>query len=151
VDGQPAEEAREGQSVIVVVPETPFYGESGGQVGDRGLILGEGLRIRVQDTRRPQEDVILHLGIVESGTARAGDRVDLVPDPARCRTRRNHSATHLLHRALREVLGAHVRQRGSLVTPDRLRFDFSTAAVFAASPPSCTATTANSASRTLPI
>jgi len=124
-DGVPVEEAREGQSVILVVSETPFYGESGGQVGDRGRIRGEGVRVQVQDTRRPQEDLILHLGHVEAGSLRIGDRVLLAPDPARRRTRRNHSATHLLHRALREVLGGHVRQRGSLVTPDRLRFDFS--------------------------
>jgi alanyl-tRNA synthetase len=124
VDGEPAERVEAGAQAIVLTAETPFYGESGGQVGDRGTIAGPAGGLDVADTRRPREDLILHVGTVTGGSLAVGDAVRLAVDGARMRTRRNHSATHLLHRALREVLGAHVRQRGSLVAPDRLRFDF---------------------------
>ena len=124
-DGVRVDVATEGADVVVLVRDTPFYGESGGQAGDRGVIEGPGGRVVIKDTRRPSEEFILHVGTVESGAVAVGETVTLRPDAARRWTRRNHSATHLLHHALREVLGAHVRQRGSLVSPDRLRFDFS--------------------------
>jgi alanyl-tRNA synthetase len=124
VDGEPVPFAAPGAQAIVACARTPFYGESGGQVGDRGTIAGPKGGLDVADTRRPREDLILHVGTVTGEGLAVGDAVRLVVDGARMRTRRNHSATHLLHRALREVLGPHVRQRGSLVAPDRLRFDF---------------------------
>ncbi len=124
VDGEPVQRAAGGTAAVVLVARTPFYGESGGQVGDRGLIIGPAGGMEVADTRRPREDLTLHIGTLTGAGLAVGDAVRLAVDGARMRTRRNHSATHLLHRALREVLGAHVRQRGSLVAPDRLRFDF---------------------------
>ncbi len=107
--------------------QTPFYGESGGQVGDQGVIKGaKGALFRVTDTQKKLGDVIVHIGRVEKGTFKPGDAVELVVDHARrTATRANHSATHLLHEALRQVLGTHVAQKGSLVAPERLRFDFS--------------------------
>jgi alanyl-tRNA synthetase len=124
--GMPVEQAGPGTTVIVVTAETPFYGESGGQVGDTGVIEGAGVHVKVAEARRPREDLVLHIGEVHGEQSlRTGQDVRLIVDEGRARTRRNHSATHLLHRALREVLGGHVRQRGSLVAPDRLRFDFS--------------------------
>ncbi|MGQ3314660.1 alanine--tRNA ligase-related protein, partial [Reyranella sp.] len=105
---------------------TPFYGESGGQVGDTGRILGEGFAIDVTDTQKKADGLFVHFGRVASGTVKIGAPVELKVDAARrARIRRNHSATHLVHEALREVLGTHVAQKGSLVAPDRLRFDFS--------------------------
>ncbi len=119
-------EAREGAEVLVVTRETPFYGEAGGQVGDTGTLTWDGGRADVRDTLRPREDLVLHRARVEAGTLRAGAGVTLRVDAARRDLiRKHHSATHLLHHALRAVLGPHVRQRGSLVAPDRLRFDFS--------------------------
>jgi alanyl-tRNA synthetase len=119
------EEAEEGSEELKLVARaTPFYAEAGGQVGDTGVIEGPEGRFRVQDTRRV-DAYILHLGVVERGRIRAGDRVVLRVDASRrAAIRRNHTATHLLHAALREVLGTHVTQAGSLVAPDRLRFDF---------------------------
>jgi len=115
-----------GQEGAIVVNQTPFYAESGGQVGDTGVILGDGFRFRVTDTRKEGEGVFVHLGVVEAGPIEVGAAVRLSVDGVR-RTaiRSNHSATHILHEALREVLGDHVAQKGSLVDADRLRFDFS--------------------------
>ena len=127
VDGARVEEAEDGAEVAVVVNQTPFYGEAGGQVGDTGVITGgEGARVAVTDTQKKLGDLHVHVGTVAGGTLRVGDVVELAIDaPRRTLVRANHSATHLLHAALREHLGAHVTQKGSLVAPDRLRFDFS--------------------------
>ncbi|MCC6624509.1 MAG: alanine--tRNA ligase [Deltaproteobacteria bacterium] len=127
VDGVRVPRAAAGQRVEVVVDETPFYAESGGQVGDVGALSAEGgLRAGVQDTQRPFGELVVHQVLVEDGTIEEGQRVALAVDhAARADTRKNHSATHLMHDALRKVLGGHVRQRGSLVGPHRLRFDFS--------------------------
>jgi alanyl-tRNA synthetase len=111
----------------LVLNQTPFYGESGGQVGDQGVIKGpKGATFRVTDTQKKLGDLFVHIGVVESGSFATGDAVELNVDHARRgATRSNHSATHLLHEALRQVLGTHVAQKGSMVSPDRLRFDFS--------------------------
>jgi alanyl-tRNA synthetase len=112
--------------VGVIVRESPFYAEKGGQVGDAGAIEAKGVRVRVDDCRLPAGDLHVHRGEVLEGKLRKGDKVRLVVDEARRDAiRRNHSATHLLHYALRRVLGEHAAQKGSLVAPDRLRFDFS--------------------------
>ncbi|HEX4341638.1 MAG TPA: alanine--tRNA ligase [Polyangiaceae bacterium] len=125
VDGVRGDSANEGAAVEVVTSRTPFYGESGGQVGDRGIIETETGVIDVEDTQKPVHGLVVHRGRVRSGTISAGQGARLRVDVAlRDATRRNHSATHLLHLALRTVLGAHVQQKGSLVGPDRLRFDF---------------------------
>ncbi len=125
-DGVTVESASKGEEVAIVVNQTPFYGESGGQVGDAGMISGDGFSIEVSDTQKKADGLFVHLGRVASGTARLGAAVELKVDSARrARIRRNHSATHLIHEALREVLGTHVAQKGSLVAPERLRFDFS--------------------------
>jgi alanyl-tRNA synthetase len=110
-----------------VLNQTPFYGESGGQVGDQGVIEGpKGARFRVTDTQKRLGDLFVHIGKVEKGSFKPGTAVALTVDHGRrTATRANHSATHLLHEALRQVLGTHVAQKGSLVAPDRLRFDFS--------------------------
>jgi alanyl-tRNA synthetase len=105
--------------------QTPFYAESGGQVGDTGMMLGEGVTFRVTDTQKKAGDLFVHLGTVEQGTLKSGTALALEVDHARRTSiRAHHSATHLLHEALRQVLGDHIAQRGSLVAPDRLRFDF---------------------------
>lgn len=126
-DGAEIAEAKAGESVQVVVNQTPFYGESGGQVGDAGRIETEGgAVIRVDDTQKRGDGLFVHQGLVESGVVRTGDSARLSVDHARRGSiRSNHSATHLLHAALRNVLGEHVAQKGSLVAPERLRFDFS--------------------------
>ncbi|UUP19215.1 alanine--tRNA ligase [Nitratireductor thuwali] len=125
-DGAVVDRAEKGETVAVVTNQTPFYGESGGQVGDTGLIEGEGFRLAVSDTQKKGEGLLVHYCTVEEGTAVAGEEVALRVDHARrARIRANHSATHLVHEALREVLGTHVAQKGSLVAPERLRFDFS--------------------------
>jgi alanyl-tRNA synthetase len=112
--------------VAVLVRATPFYAEQGGQVGDAGLIAAPGARVRIDDCRKPAGDLHVHQGEVVEGKLRRGDVVRLEVDGARRDAiRRNHSATHLLHHALRAVLGEHAAQKGSLVAPDRLRFDFS--------------------------
>ena len=117
--------AEDGQDVEVVVDRTPFYAESGGQVGDTGEVRAPGGTIAVADTQRPVPGLWVHRGRVTRGVVRAGDPVHLAVDAARRGDiMRNHTATHLLHRALQEVLGDHARQAGSLVAPDRLRFDF---------------------------
>ncbi len=126
-DGAPApsSSAAAGDAVEVFLESTPFYPEGGGQVGDRGTIAGPGGRVEVTDTRRVAERLIIHRGRVAEGSISAGDAVTATVDPVhRADTMRNHTATHLLHAALRQVLGSHVRQAGSLVAPDHLRFDF---------------------------
>jgi alanyl-tRNA synthetase len=117
---------REGEEVEIVTAETPFYGESGGQVGDFGRMeTARGDMVEIFDTQKPQPSLIVHRGRVVRGAIQVGDRVRLMIDTERREaTRLNHSATHILHAALRELLGIHVRQSGSLVAPDRLRFDF---------------------------
>ncbi|MGD0946503.1 MAG: alanine--tRNA ligase [Candidatus Binatia bacterium] len=126
VDGTERDEARAGDQVQVIVPETPFYGESGGQVGDRGVIESEaGDLIEVVDAQKPRADLTVHIGTVVRGALHTGDRVRLRIDRTRRDAARlNHSATHILHAVLREHLGTQVHQAGSLVAPDRLRFDF---------------------------
>ena len=124
-EGRP--EAGAGAEVDLITAETPFYGESGGQLGDRGTIrTARGDLIEVADTQRPTPQLVVHRGKVVKGRVQVGDKVGLAVDPSyRRRTALNHSATHILHSVLREELGQHVRQAGSLVAPDRLRFDFS--------------------------
>ena len=118
--------AGQGQSVEIVLQETPFYSEGGGQVGDAGTISGPNGRVRVEDTQTPVAGLVVHRGVVEEGDVSLGDAVKALVDVTRRQdTARNHSGTHLLHASLRKVLGAHVRQAGSLVTEDRLRFDYS--------------------------
>ncbi|MCC7330931.1 MAG: alanine--tRNA ligase [Gammaproteobacteria bacterium] len=120
-----ADRLHEGDSGALILDATPFYAESGGQVGDQGVITAPGLRFRVGDTQKRGE-AFLHIGTVESGSVAVGAVVTAEVDAAaRNATRLNHSATHLLHAALRRVLGSHVAQKGSLVAPDRARFDFS--------------------------
>jgi alanyl-tRNA synthetase len=125
VGGESVAAANAGDEVEVVVAETPFYAESGGQVGDRGVIATPKGRVEVRDTQRPTGELIVHRGRVVSGVVRVDDPATLTVDAdARAATVRNHSGTHLLHAALRKVLGPQAMQRGSLVAPDRLRFDF---------------------------
>ena len=125
-EGVPAEELAKGETGIVVLDRTPFYAESGGQVGDSGEIAGASGTFMVDDTQKIQATVFGHKGALKSGRLRVGDRVMAGVDAERrARTMRNHSATHLMHKALREVLGPHVQQRGSLVDADKTRFDFS--------------------------
>jgi alanyl-tRNA synthetase len=126
VDGTPVSEVRAGSSAIVVLDTTPFYAESGGQVGDRGEIVGPGGTFEVLDTQKILPDVFGQHGVVKTGSIEFGDAVRAQVDGAlRARTMRNHSATHLMHKALREVLGPHVQQKGSLVDAEKTRFDFS--------------------------
>ena len=126
-DGKEVDSAKAGDAVAVIVNQTPFYGESGGQMGDAGVISGaDGLSIVVGDTAKPLGRLHAHNGTVSVGAIKVGDTVKLDIDVARRdATRANHSATHLLHEALRRRLGEHVTQKGSLVAPDRLRFDYS--------------------------
>jgi len=125
-DGREVTELKTGEAGAVVVNQTPFYGESGGQVGDTGAMTADGVRFQVTDTQQEAGDLIVHHGTVEQGSLKVGQALALELDRARRSSiRRNHSATHLLHEALRQVLGDHVAQKGSLVAPDRLRFDFS--------------------------
>jgi alanyl-tRNA synthetase len=125
-DGKEVAALKKGESGAVVLNQTPFYGESGGQVGDTGVLTADGVRFKVTDTQKYLGDVFAHVGTVEDGTLKPGMALALDVDHARRGAiRKNHSATHLLHEALRQVLGDHVAQKGSLVAPDRLRFDFS--------------------------
>jgi alanyl-tRNA synthetase len=125
-EGKEVDSLKAGESGAVVVNQTPFYGESGGQVGDNGLMSAEGVRFKVTDTQKKAGDLFVHIGTVEQGVLKAGMALALEVDHARRGAiRQHHSATHLLHEALRQVLGDHVAQKGSLVAPDRLRFDFS--------------------------
>ncbi|OXI34463.1 alanine--tRNA ligase [Burkholderia sp. AU16741] len=125
VDGSAVNEVKAGQDAVVVLDHTPFYAESGGQVGDQGVLANAATRFAVADTLKVQADVIGHHGTLEQGTLKVGDVLRAEIDAhRRARTQRNHSATHLMHKALREVLGAHVQQKGSLVDADKTRFDF---------------------------
>ncbi len=125
VDGASVNEVKTGQDAVVVLDHTPFYAESGGQAGDQGVIANASIRFAVADTLKVQADVFGHHGTLEQGTLKVGDVVKAEIDAVRrARTARNHSATHLMHKALREVLGAHVQQKGSLVDADKTRFDF---------------------------
>jgi len=126
-DGTRVESAKTGDTITLLTNQTPFYGESGGQNGDAGQVTGsDGLAISVSDTSKALGRLHLHQGVVDAGTVSVGDTVHLDVDAGRRdRIRANHSATHLLHAALRERLGAHVTQKGSMVADDRLRFDFS--------------------------
>jgi len=126
VDGAAVNEIGAGTQAIVVLDTTPFYAESGGQVGDSGELVGSRGTFEVQDTQKIQPDVFGHHGRLKTGSLRVGEKLRAQVDgKRRARTVRNHSATHLMHKALREVLGAHVQQKGSLVDPDKTRFDFS--------------------------
>ncbi|WP_375688802.1 alanine--tRNA ligase [Bartonella sp. AP57NXGY] len=125
-DGKIVDHISSDQKAMLVVNQTPFYGESGGQIGDSGIISGENFIFKVHDTQRKGDGVFIHIGEVKSGQASRSDCVELTVDIVRRKKiRANHSATHLLHEALRQTLGDHVTQKGSLVSPDRLRFDFS--------------------------
>lgn len=124
-EGTAVQSLKEGQAGIVVLDTTPFYSESGGQVGDQGFISAEGAQFGVEDTQKIKADVYGHHGVQTQGTLTVGDKVKAAVDGARrAATMRNHSVTHIMHKALREVLGAHVQQKGSLVDPDKTRFDF---------------------------
>jgi alanyl-tRNA synthetase len=125
VDGESREVATCGEAVEIVVDETPFYAESGGQVGDRGVLRVSGGTVVISDTQRPALELVVHRGVVSEGEVRTDSEAELSVDAeARAATVRNHSGTHLLHAALRAVLGNQAMQKGSLVGPDRLRFDF---------------------------
>jgi alanyl-tRNA synthetase len=124
-DGKQVDAVQAGDTVEVVADRTPFYGESGGQVGDRGRISANGSEMVVEDAVKPFANLTIHRGTVKSGRLKVGDKVNLKVDAdARLATMSNHSATHIVHWALRTVLGDHVKQRGSLVEPQRFRFDF---------------------------
>ncbi len=124
-DGIAVQSLANGQNGVVVLDATPFYAESGGQVGDSGVIVGNATSFAVSDTQKIKADVFAHHGVLSSGSLKVGDAVQANVDMAlRTATIRNHSATHLMHKALREVLGDHVQQKGSLVNADRTRFDF---------------------------
>jgi alanyl-tRNA synthetase len=124
-DGAPVQQLNEGDAGVVVLDTTPFYSESGGQVGDCGILGAEGAQFGVEDTQKIKSDVFGHHGVQTQGTLKVGDAVTAAVDMARRHaTQRNHSVTHLMHKALREVLGSHVQQKGSLVDADKTRFDF---------------------------
>ncbi|MGB9092498.1 MAG: DHHA1 domain-containing protein, partial [Gallionella sp.] len=124
-DGVSVNELNEGELGVVVLDDTPFYAESGGQVGDRGELRSAHGIFAVEDTQKIQATVFGHHGVVKTGKLTVGNGVTARVDTnARARTERNHSVTHLMHKALREVLGSHVQQKGSLVDPDKTRFDF---------------------------
>ncbi len=125
VDQEAVPQAEQGQKVEVILDKTAFYGESGGQVGDTGYLTKAGTAVRIYDTKKAFNGLYIHLGEIEKGTLSFGDFVDArIDEERRKRISRNHSVTHLLHKAMKEILGEHVNQAGSLVEPDRLRFDF---------------------------
>jgi alanyl-tRNA synthetase len=125
VDGKRVDKASAGTQVALVFDQTPFYGEAGGQIGDTGTVLSAHAKVRIDDTEKPAGDMHVLIGEIETGTLAVGDKVKFeVDDVRREKIRANHSATHLLNLALKKVLGNHVAQKGSLVAPDRLRFDF---------------------------
>jgi alanyl-tRNA synthetase len=125
-DGKELSAAEAGETVEITLDKTPFYGEAGGQVGDTGEILGDGLRVEVSNALKLGGDLIVHQGIIKKGNLTVGAQVTAHVDKSKRRaTALNHTATHLLHAALREILGDHVKQAGSFVSPERLRFDFS--------------------------
>jgi len=124
-EGSPAEQLKAGETGVVVLDQTPFYAESGGQVGDQGELVGSGGTFSVLDTQKIQPEVFGHHGALRTGELKLGDKVEARVDvERRKRTMRNHSVTHLMHKALREVLGPHVQQKGSLVDAEKTRFDF---------------------------
>jgi alanyl-tRNA synthetase len=124
-EGTPVSVLNTGQDGVLVLDSTPFYAESGGQVGDEGVVFSDAGRFEVGDTQKIKSDVFGHHGTVQSGSIKVGDTVTAQVDASRrAATQRNHSVTHLLHKALREVLGEHVQQKGSLVNAERTRFDF---------------------------
>ncbi|MEO8073034.1 MAG: alanine--tRNA ligase-related protein, partial [Acidobacteriota bacterium] len=124
-DDRQINELKEGEEGLIVLSDTPFYAESGGQVGDTGFLTNETSKVKVQDTFAPVKDLNLHKSKVEKGSIKVGDELTATVDAEkRDATRRNHTATHLVHAALREVLGTHVKQAGSVVAPNYLRFDF---------------------------
>ena len=124
-NGEAVDCANEGDEVDIILGETPFYAARGGQVGDTGVISGDGIEVTINDTQAPYGHVNVHSGTITSGSLRKGTSVTASVDGERReRIRRNHTATHLVHAALREIVGSHVRQAGSVVDPDRLRFDF---------------------------
>jgi alanyl-tRNA synthetase len=126
VKGEPVETLQTGDTGLIVLDHTPFYAESGGQVGDRGELSSKGVSFQVEDTRKQGGDAFAHIGKLTFGALKVGDKLTAQVDGARrSAIKLNHSATHLLHAALRQLLGEHVQQKGSLVEPDRLRFDFS--------------------------
>jgi len=126
-DGKQVQQANTGDEVAIVANQTPFYGESGGQMGDAGVFIGaKGIEVAIADTQKKLGDIYVHYGRVTAGRLALGDAVEMrVDGERRARLRANHSATHLLHEALRRLFGPHVTQKGSLVAPDRLRFDYS--------------------------
>lgn len=125
VDGESVDSANAGTDVEIVLKETPFYAARGGQVGDTGVLSGNGFNVDVNDTLAPYGHVNVHFGTVTEGSISTGDSIHASVDgDRREKIRRNHTATHLIHAALREIVGSHVRQAGSVVDPDRLRFDF---------------------------
>ncbi|MEE9376118.1 MAG: alanine--tRNA ligase, partial [Rhizobiaceae bacterium] len=126
VDGKPVQNAKQGDEVVIILNQTPFYGESGGQMGDAGTLTVNDNGVKISDVKKKAEGLFIHFGKVEKGEITVGDGAVLLVEPLRRnRLKANHSATHLVHEALRQVLGDHVAQKGSLVAPDRLRFDFS--------------------------
>jgi len=126
VEGKPADTVSEGQHAEIVLDTTPFYGESGGQAGDTGYLEGSGFNFTVLDTQKPVDRFIVHKGVVQKGKIKIGDAVQLIVDPEKRKaTQANHSGTHILQAALKAVLGDHIKQSGSQVTADRMRFDFS--------------------------
>ena len=125
-DGAEADSLKAGDEGCIILNQTPFYGESGGQVGDTGVMIADGIRFEVTDTVKKNNGMFVHIGKLVEGAVKVGVALELVVDhDRRSAIRANHSATHLLHEALRETLGDHVAQKGSFVTPERLRFDFS--------------------------
>jgi alanyl-tRNA synthetase len=125
-NGQQVEEAKSGEEVQLILDVTPFYAESGGQIADRGMIIGEGVKVSVKDVQKAPNGQNLHNVTIESGTLRTNQQVtSIIDETNRGKIIKNHTATHLMHQALKDVLGTHVNQAGSLVEPDRLRFDFS--------------------------
>ncbi len=125
-DNKFVENAKEGDEVEVITNQTPFYGESGGQVGDQGIISNSKCKINIKDTQKKMGDLFVHYGKIQKGSLKVGESVNLeINVQKRNNSKANHSATHLLHESLRRTLGKHVTQKGSLVSPDRLRFDFS--------------------------
>ncbi|MFS8182379.1 alanine--tRNA ligase [Pseudovibrio denitrificans] len=125
-DGEEVKVLKQGEEGSLILNQTPFYGESGGQVGDCGTMVADGVSITVTNTQKKADGLFVHSVRIESGDVNVDDALELIVDHARrSAIRSNHSATHLVHEALREVLGTHVAQKGSLVTPERLRFDFS--------------------------
>jgi alanyl-tRNA synthetase len=125
-DDQFVASARQGEEAEIISAQTPLYGESGGQVGDQGVIKGKGFLMEVRDTVRPVPQLSVHKGLIKQGEVKVGDRITLEVDSERRQaTARNHTATHLLQSALRKLVGGHINQAGSLVSPERLRFDFS--------------------------